>query len=338
MFSIVTTQSSLKKLMENSASWNKVIRNTKKFYVKVESDFTGDPEDPLFLLNLAGADIEDSGEFIDNIASHPETVLDHPESVYILELDANSCRIIQQDYGVLCYQMHDDVCEEPHLCIKGWSITTLASKQRNWRNLLNGMKVPSNSLVIIDRYLFSSEVGETIQDAYDNLGDIMDMLIPRQLKTNYHVFILFDFTCVKQKECERIVEISQKLNKIKRNLGRDFPIDIEILSMDGNSYKYEETHDRRLLSNYFMITATHKIKAFRDVSPICRQDIHFKHLFSEGLDPDDKSDIPYEAHEADIEFVNDVLDFAYANWGNQYMYAVNGRVTDELNIINRLLS
>ena len=338
MFSIVSTQSSLRKLVENNASWNKVIRNTGKFYVKIESDFTNDPEDPLMILSMAGADIEESGDFIDNISSHPETVLEHPESVYILELDSNSCQSIQKDYGVLCYRIDGDSCAEPHLCMRGWSVTTLASKRRNWRNLLSSIKVPSNSLIIIDRYLFSSEVGETIQDAYDNLTDIMDMIIPQHLKTNYHVFILFDLTQVKPRECSRLAEISGKINKIKRGLGRDFPIDVEILSMDGNSYKYEDTHDRRILSNYYTITATRKIKAFRGDSPFYRQDIHFKHLFSEGLDDGDLSDIPQEAHAADLEFVNDVLDFAYEHWGNQYLYAVNGRETEELNIINRLLS
>lgn len=338
MFSIVSTQSLLRKLVENNESWNKVIRNTGKFYIKKESDYTNDPEDPLTILSMAGADIKESDAFIDNIAAHPDTVLDNPESVYILDLEADLCHSIQEDYGVLCYHMEGDNCADPHLCMRGWSITTLPSKKRNWRNLLDREKVPSNSLIIIDRYLFASEIGETIQDAYDNLAAIMDMLIPRHLKTSYHIFILFDIKPIKPAECTGLTEIASKINKIKRRLGRDFPIDVELFSMDGNSYKYEETHDRRILSNYFTITASHKIKAFRNDSALCRQDIHLKYLFSEGLDSNDISDIPQDAHAADLEFVNEVLDFAYEHWGEQYMYAVNGRESEELNIINRLLS
>jgi hypothetical protein len=338
MYSIVTTQTVLNDLIRNSASWNAIIRNTKDFVVKINKDFRQNSDDPLFLLSQAGAHIKDGGEYIDGINLHSNTVLDYPNSIFLLDIETRLANKIQSDFGVQCYGCKDDTIPEPSVCKKGWSITTLNIRRRNWRNLLSKHETGSNAIIIIDRYLFSSESGESIQDSYDNLEDILSSVIPQKLdpSIDYHVLIIFDFEAVKHRDAERISEISSKLNKIKKKLDRPFHVVIELFSMSSSSYKYDETHDRKVITNYYSVSATHKVKAFRAELPLCRQDIYLKYIFSEGLE-NDLSDIPLESQTADLCFIQEAISFAENNWGNTYLYARNGQEMEHPTFVNRLI-
>lgn len=339
MYSIVSTHSVLNNLIRNSASWNAIIRNTRNFVLKVDNSFGQDCSDPLFILSLSGAHIVDQGEYIDSIISNPERVLEYPDSIFLLDIEKIMASHIQDDFGVQCYGdcLGDDF-DEPKVSKKGWSITTLKSKRRDWKRLLSRHATDSNALIIIDRYLFSSESGESIQDSYNNLEDILNSVIPLKLRIDieYHVLIIFDFNTVKNRDASTMSEISGKLNKIKKRLCRPFHIVIELFSMNSSSYKYDETHDRKLITNYYSVSATHKIKAFREEQPLCRQDIYMKYIFSEGLE-DDLSDIPLDSQSADLRFINEAISFAERHWGNTYSYARNGKEIDRPIIINRLV-
>lgn len=338
MYSIVTTQTVLNDLIRNSASWNAIIRNTRDFVVKIDKDFKQNSDDPLFLLSQSGAHIMDGSEYIDDISLQSNKVLDYPNSIFLLDMETRLANQIQRDFGVQIYGCKGDTIPEPSVCKKGWSITTLNTRRRNWRHLLSRHETESNAIIIIDRYLFSSEPGESIQDSYDNLEAILSSVIPQKLDSSidYHVLIIFDFEAVKHRDAERISEISSRLNKIKKKLERPFHIVIEIFSMNSSSYKYDETHDRKIITNYYSVSATHKVKAFRAEQPLCRQDIYLKYIFSEGLE-DDLSDIPLESQTADLHFIQDAVSFAEKNWGNTYLYAKNGQEMQHPTILNRLI-
>ena len=143
-----------------------------------------------------------------------------------------------------------------------------------------------------------------------------------------------------QKDIKSNVEQENKyyINKIKNEYVKKYgyPITLEILSCDRrDKQSYEKTHDRRVISNYFFATASHKLKAFRNGTPLQKQKIDLLTLYAKGLG--DLSDVPEYAHADDIKDLRYVMQES-KNHPTLHMYSVNGNVNDSaINAKNRIL-
>ena len=117
-------------------------------------------------------------------------------------------------------------------------------------------------------------------------------------------------------------ELATKVNKIKKSILEKTPFTLELISIDSNCYKYEDTHDRFIVSNYFVINATHKIKAFnaRNQS-LCGQKLFFDYLYSNGIEEGDISSTPEVSQDRVLKAICDAIHTSKS----EITYAANGQ-------------
>lgn len=309
--------------------------------IAVNHEFKDDPEDPLFIFGMNGGNIvfSDESNYINEVISNNEKVLDNPCGAFYLNIDSETAMQIQNNYGVICQN-----CEEmnPEYLTKG-DFTTITIQKNTWEDCFLFIKfIPSNTLIIVDRYLFSSEYNETIDDSITNIIDIMNAFMPGSFGAEYHLCIIFDETKFRKKDKINFERLSERLNGIKNEFAKKnkYQISLELLSCSCLDYEsYKKTHDRKILSNYFSVMASHKLKAFRqDKQPILKQKIDLLSLCGKGLS-DDFSDLPQIAYEDDINDLRNIVSAAN-NLVTQeaYRYSCDGDINIATkNIKNRIL-
>lgn len=344
MFTIYTTKDNLFRLCsEKENSWYKVIMKMKKVVVCMDNDENWNPTNPI-LQNLHKAQVNCSknNDFINQIVTtNPEKVLDDPSAAYLLDITNDKAKSIQSKYGVICQTKDND---NNILIKKGWTIHTEdPSKTQSWNFFFHDYDCPTNSIVIIDRYFFSSEVGESLDDSLYNLEQILDSLLPKESPQNIQqVIIIFDFKTFNLAKDKRengsdytFRALAEKINRIKPKV-RKYSFDLELLSINPDCHRYEDTHDRRIISNFSIIEAMHKLKVFKTNNTItCGQSLTFKRLFEEGLDIGAKSTLPAFLKKNTIKQIQDSIKISRKTM----LYACNGHVVEDGNfeIRNRLL-
>lgn len=342
MFVVYTTKDNLIRLcLENDNSWYKIITRVKKVVLSEEEDWRDNPL--LLKMHQSGVDFLTVEQSVINdiITNHPEYVLDDPCSAYLLDIDAEKAKTIQSKFGVICQEQTSNANV---LTQRGWNIDVMKTDDgKSWESFFSGHNCPVNSLLIIDRYFFSSEVGETIEDSFNNLKQILNALLPLNSPDNVQqVALVFDFSTFNHKDKKddgseyTFKALAEKVNKIKRSV-RNYSYSLELLSINSNCYKYEDTHDRRIFTNYSITIATHKLKAFRKNSnSLCSQNISFRRLFSDGLEAGDKSTLPAITQKNIIRLLQESIKTSKKSME----YAYNGQVAKrgEFEIKNRLLT
>lgn len=345
-------------LDQNKAdTWYKILCKQQSININhsVDNEEFYDENNPLLIFSqMTGVEFNDESSYINEVCEHNEKVLEHPCGAFILKVDDVKAKEITSRFGVLC-QSANEMDARP-LAIGDVTITTV--KPDSWQKRLPfGKVLPSNSLVIVDRYLFGSENDETLQDSYDNVGDLMEAFMPDSLDTEYHLCIIFDTDHIQDRDIKELIKsdksknfteeekkkafgkLSSKLNKIKNDFVRmhNYPVVLEVLSCDRRAGgAYLKTHDRKVISNYFFATATHKLKAFRNGQPLVRQQIDLLSIFGKGLD-DSLSDVPQIAHSYDIDDLRYLMREA-KNHPKLHNYSVNGNTNISLSEAkNRIL-
>ena len=163
MFTLYTTEEKLTELCLEGAEWYDIIRKQKTIFVCNNSDddkwdFTNKI---LMTLHRAGTSIDVDNELALKIKEDSRNVLELINPAYILDYKEEEAKAIQDKYGVIFLSTSNT--PKPVLAKRGWDIdTTDENKPDTWDYFLKGNKVPSNSLVIVDRYFFSSQNEETI--------------------------------------------------------------------------------------------------------------------------------------------------------------------------------
>ena len=127
-------------------------------------------------------------------------------------------------------------------------------------------------------------------------------------------------------------------------MDRPFPIEFEILFIKrGDRRITDATHNRRIISNYFILKAEHKICAFKShyegqsVS-ICGQNVSIDKLYSRGLL--DKSDPPAKGHKSDLTKYRNIIKILTEGedrGSTNYYFAQNGQEKPITELKNRLL-
>lgn len=238
---------------------------------------------------------------------------------YILDYSEHEATEISKKYGVIFLPTRNT--PEPAIAETGWTLDTSDdSKEQSWDFFLSGIKTKYNSLVIIDRYFFSSENGESLEDSKFNLRSILKNLLPKEQMHKFTVSIIFDGA----KADIEMRELATEVNKIKKTLVGHTSFDMELISIDSNCYNYDKTHDRFIVSNYFVIDAAHKIKAFRtDKTVLTEQNIHFKYLYSEGIRENDKSSKPEVSQDRILKAICDAMHTSK----REMLHAANGQMS-----------
>lgn len=269
-----------------------------------------------------------------------------PCAAYILNIEEGKAKKIQDNYGVIC---------QSSSCLDD-SILTGEGIERNpkfgegdygWKRILRSFKhIPCNSLLINDRNLFSNDdvSDENKKYGFKNVFEILEFLIPSRLNdgAKFHVFICSDEESLeKHNSFEDIVaELEKTRRDLIENRNHRINIDIEFFCLtDKNSVGYTETHNRRILGNYFVFTLDYKIAAFKDNYCRCTQNISGKKLFHTGLYDD--NDTAEKLHRDLIMDFKDFIGFHEKGTAKQkgYLYAINGEIKDfdTCKVVNRIL-
>lgn len=258
--------------------------------------------------------------------SHPDNMLKNPSSLYILNITHAEALAIQKTYGVMCLSSE---CPDISPLIDVSDIHYPKEQMKlghGWDTVLDSVeKLPSNALLLTDRYLFAFHYPNA-GDGIANIKDILTELLPHQfLGGNYHVTIIFDNMA--KDENYSFDEIVRLLEEVKQQLNRDYPITMEVLGITPDCSIYNKLHDRMIISNYYFVEASHKLAAFnKDVGTVHQMLIPMT-LFTESS-LDGKSTPPLDAISqplATLRKFSKSLSYLPESAHSTYLYAVNGR-------------
>ena len=133
-------------------------------------------------------------------------------------------------------------------------------------------------------------------------------------------------------------EIATKLNHIKTQLGRDYPIMMEVLGITPDCSIYNKLHSRLIVSNYYLVEAGHKLAAFNHDKGTARQTLLPLALFTESS-LNGTSTPPLKAIEQTLTTLrNFSKSLPRLSDHTTYLYAVNGQRMEKcISMRNRLI-
>ena len=276
-------------------------------------------------------------EYIKKIPTKPESVLKNPSSLFILDMPFAEAKKIQVEYGVLCRSGVDtnistliDINDE-HTTDKNEPLG------RGWDTVLDSVEpLPSNALILTDRYLFKT-TNAKYGNGFDNVRSILTELLPRELNTTYHITVVFDKDSIDP--LYDFQTIAKRLNDIKDKFNRPYPITMEVLGITGKNETYHHLHNRRIVSNYFVVKMDYSLAAFNKAIGTADQTITPQVLFTEDS-LNRHSTAPLKSMQQIVytlrEFSNS-LSSPYTKH-DSYYYAVNGEWMEKcISIRNRLI-
>ena len=276
---------------------------------------------------------EDMGK----LKAHPENVLKNPSALYILDIPAAEALAIQRTYGVMCLSSAaPDI--SPLIDINDEHTTDKNEPlERGWDTVLDSVEfLPSNALILTDRYLFKT-TNAKYGNGFDNVRSILTELLPRELNTTYHITIVFDKDNIDP--LYNFLTIAKRLNDIKEEFKRPYPITMEVLGITGKNDTYHNFHNRRIVSNYFVVKMDYSLAAFNKTVGTADQTITPQVLFTEDS-LNRHSTAPLKSMEQIISTLrkfSNTLSSPYTNH-NSYYYAVDGQWMEKcIAIRNRLI-
>lgn len=276
---------------------------------------------------------------IEKFKANPEEVLINPSSLYILDITPSEAQAIQKTYGIMCLSSENpDI--SPLIDISDMHYPKEQMRLgRGWDTVLDSVeKLPSNALLLTDRYLFAFR-HPNAGDGIANIKDILTELLPQQFRGgNYHVTIIFDNMA--KDEYYSFNEIVRLLEEVKQQLKRDYPITMEVLGITPDCSIYNKLHDRMIISNYYIVEASHKLAAFnKDMGTVHQMLIPMtlftvSSLYGKSTPPLDAISQPL----ATLRKFSKSLLYLPESAHRTYLYAIDGKKKEKcLSIRNRLI-
>lgn len=270
--------------------------------------------------------------------SQAEEVLKNPSALYILDITSSEALGIQRSYGVMC-QSGNAINISPLIDVNDIHTPNEGEKlARGWDSVLDSVEtLPSNALLLTDRYLFASRK-KGLGDGLANVQSILRELLPLEfLGGEYHITVVFCWD--KTHDSYKFGEIVTKLNNIAQQMGRPYPIMMEVFGISEGSDIYENMHPRRIISNYYLVEATHKLAAFDHNIGTAQQLLIPLALFTEAS-LNGTSTSPLDSINQTINYFHDFYEdiLHKKDEKTDYLYAFNGKVMEKcMGIRNRLI-
>ena len=269
--------------------------------------------------------------------AYPENVLKNPSALFILDITPAEALAIQRMYGVMCLSSAApditpliDVNDE-HTTEKKVSLG------RGWDSVLDSVEhLPSNALILNDRYLFKT-TNAVYGNGFDNIRSILTELLPRELNTKYHVAVIFD-----RDEIDPLYNfksISKRINDIALEFKKPYEIVTEVLGLSEGKDIYYKFHNRRIVSNYFVVKMDYTLAAFNKTEGTSEQTIIPQVLFTEDS-LNKSSSAPLKSMQQITKALKSFSDSLKSPSmdHNSYSYAINGQQKNLcLTITNRLI-
>lgn len=268
-------------------------------------------------LQLLGTTIKSDADYIQSISENNRRVLDNPNAIFLLDIEEKKADDIQKQYGVICQSIKsidDDILTNAYEYDLSdgqegvdWSIY-FSDKNHS---------LPSNALIICDRYIFSADAkgaNDSLQLGLENIRSIINSVLPKKHNDEYNILIIFDSSTLaksqleEDKMFENIVDnLSDFANGYKR--ARHYKLRFDIISVDHNCINYKKLHNRRIISNYFVVRAEYKLQAFRNNISTATQSIYYDSLFSKIVQMKPNGpDSPIKSQMQTISFIKEIIE------------------------------
>lgn len=298
-------------------------------------------------IDRAGINVFSSDGFLDNLHKDTNSLLKHPKDIFLIDRSSKS-RASKDNYGVVL--MTEKSAKTEFLKI-GWEETLKVNQNYSWRRFFTDegrdmSMIPSNSLIIIDRYLFSS-----FDQGLDNLCEILDEIMPTSFGNEYHILIISDPS--EFKRSKTVIDLQVAVDEIYSAISEvrsQYNVQVELFALSSFNGKrqtesdkihynvYSDSHNRRIISNTFVIRAEHKFCAIKEYRGVLQsstsQTIWFDANFS-GVDKkyQNMHSLPIKVAENILETLSSIVD-KHISIGRYFLNGVEGNSDC---IINRLL-
>lgn len=305
------------------------------------------------LIDRDGISVYSSDCFLENLIEDTSSVLTHPKDIFLIDR-ASKAKTLKSNYGVV---LMTDKSAKSEVLKLGWEEPLKVNQPYSWNRFFTDAgrdmsKVPTNSLIIIDRYLFAN-----FDQGLDNICEILEEVLPKSFSDEYHILIISDPTefkryneSSKQKEPLRLEDAAEEIHQAIIDLRCQYTLNVELLALSSFKGKrqspsekvhfnvYSDSHNRRIISNTFVIRAEHMLCAIKEYNGILQsnasQTIWFDANFA-GVDKKYQNihSLPIKVAETIIETLSTIVE-KHINIGRYFLNGVEGKSE---NIINRLL-
>lgn len=341
-------------------NWYKVVKSRNHVCIPEVNpiridDYVKDTPDNIWeILDRDGVNVHDMDNLTRMVSSDRKNAISRPNDIFIYDDDAEKAAANSTRYGTVI--LPSDKTDLFSLTI-GWTCDLIKGQQFSWSEFFKPYHMDpspvSNSLVLIDRYLFAGSKDDNMDytDGVKNLFEILDEILPREFDDEYHVLCVFDSGQIRNGDFNSVAD---EVKKMQSALCRTFKIIVELLSVNraDSGRIYSETHDRRIISNYYRITASHSFTAFTGCSAerraygqtnsvqksVYSQNLRFEPIY-EGIDNprQNPSSLPVKGCDDIIDVLSHSLVHMRKN-KNEYTYInVNNGCKDIAKIRNRML-
>lgn len=317
------------KPIEEQNKWFRILSDQETiYYISPDgSDINFDKNEPLMLFSQAThIAYENATAYIQDVLTDNSKVLEQSCAAFLLDIDAGVAEKIQKDYGVIFQSV--DSLDTKELEIREDYSLDKKEEGCNWRDILEPIKnTPSNSLLIIDRYLFADDTLSR-HSGIDNIQSILHSILPSTFRGVYQIIIIFD-TKTLHKECS-YEDIAKKISKLKKAFKKPYSINMSIMGLtEGADYIKDDTHNRRIVSNYYWLYADHKLCAFINNFSTASQYITVNSLYSSLLKKGGRSSASNKEHTKLIKKFTKMLKYLREQIDNEntratYKLTING--------------
>lgn len=352
MFKVFTTAAVVDRFVgsftsrrQSGCEWLDIMSTRDRIYYCGEEDHmervrkTMDMKDPWFIAQMAGKKFIWCNDYLEDVKKHPERVLENPDSVFLLDVDDEYAKKVEQEYGVVCQPVSklDTMCKvsEHHYPVELYRYEEGSDSEdirKSWKDVLgdDACKYPSNAMVIVDRNFWSDTNWSTDERCgIENLVDLLDTVLPKKLKCEYQVLVVYQHGCRgksahRETEEDFLEEMEAHLNRLARSL-RKYPVSVKMLAVrkpPQQHYEqrhrdlFNETHNRRIVTNYFVLKGEWSMAPFwKDKGPRGNQTISWDKCFA-GVGERPRQDLPVYQMEEIIGCVKEILD------GQQDIYSI----------------
>ena len=272
-------------------------------------------------LQLLGTTVKADAEYINDLRNNARRVLEHPNAVFLLDIETKDAEAIQNRYGVICQSIN---AIDDEILTKAYEYDLTDGQEGvDWNVYFDKSNhtLPSNALIICDRYMFSADSKSGAQVAKDalalglsNIRCILNSILPKKNNDEYNVLIIFDSSTLDKNEEQEnqmfgsiVRDLKDYADSIKKT--RHYKLRLDVLSIDHNCMNYSKLHNRRIISNYYIVRAEYKLKAFKENKSTATQTIFYDALFSKiaSLKPSGP-DSPLKSQLQAIEHIREIID------------------------------
>lgn len=196
----------------------------------------------------------------------------------------------------------------------------------SWKDFLKKGLPTSNSVVIIDRYIFAKSYNGS-----KNVEAILDAIIPENFARTYYVSIIFEYGAaewrndmknegVKPRDEDAIDTINKRIRLAFNKRGINVNIEYIAVVKPPKESRYRivgysewknlhnATHDRKILTGFFQVMASHALAAAYPNNATSSQRITYESLLSDVDNPKQKRKyVPFFAIRRQLDYLYDCL-------------------------------